>query len=968
VFLGKLMPNRAFCRSLPQPRPLAYALIFLLTASSAKASDQTNPATVAFFESRIRPVLIEHCQECHSGDEVNGGLRVDSRDALLAGGDSGPAVAPGLPEESLLLAALRHEGFEMPPSGRLADEVVADFAAWIRAGAIDPRDENAPISLASGIDIEAGRLHWAFQPIARPTAPPVADTAWPRNEIDFFILAALEAAGLSPAVDADRQTWLRRVTFDLTGLPPTPEELEAFLADRSSAAEATVVERLLASPHYGERMARHWLDIARFAESSGGGRSMVFKEAWRYRDFVIDAFNGDMPFDRFLTEQIAGDLLSAETPDDKARLLTATGYLMLGAINYEEQDKRHLEMDVVDEQLDTLGTGLMGMTLGCARCHDHKFDPIPTDDYYALAGILRSTKTLEHSNVSSWTERELPMPPALAEAVSQHDAAVSALDTRLKAAKKRLAKLAPATEAVTSQPPDTFAGLVLDDSDASRVGEWTESTFTKPYIGGGYLHDADGGKGERTLTFQPEFEKAGRYEVRLAYTPGPNRASNVPIAILSLDGDSRHTIDMRKPPPLDAHFVSLGVFSFDTSGQWFVMISNADTDGHVILDAVQFLPLDEAPAASAGETLTAAGAPDAEQLRADVKSLEAEKKALAAQHPAVPRAMAASEADTIVDCKVCIRGDVHNTGRTVPRGVMQVATLGQPPVMPDTTSGRRELAAWLTDAEHPLTSRVFVNRVWQHLVGRGLVATPDNFGTTGSPPSHPKLLDHLARQFTDGGWSTKTLVRSIVLSHTYRQACRSSAPAAIDPNNILLAGLPRRRLDAESLRDAILSVAGTLKTNLGGPGITDAKVLSKAGSDTPSEYTFVFTDTRRSIYTPAFRNRRLELFEVFDAANPNAVVGRRPVSTVAPQALYLLNSPFVIEQAATAAQRLLAERPDDIAAQIDHAFRQTLSREPTVAEREVVLASVTANTEDSLLAWTTVYQSLFGCIDFRTLE
>ncbi|MBL6831996.1 MAG: PSD1 domain-containing protein [Pirellulales bacterium] len=733
-------------------RGLLPALAAVLCSPESVANGRDDPASLEFFESRIRPVLLEHCHECHAADEVNGGLRVDSGPALLAGGDSGPAVAPGKPEESLLLAALRHDGFEMPPSGRLPDAVVADFAAWIEAGAVDPRTDQAALPRAAGIDIEAGRAHWAFQPIARPLTPEVADNAWPHNEIDAFVLAALEAAGHQPAPDAQRLTWLRRVTFDLTGLPPTPEALDAFLADSSSEAEATVVERLLASPQFGERMARHWLDIARFAESSGGGRSMVFQEAWRYRDYVIEAFNADMPFDQFLTEQIAGDLLPAAGPEEEARQLTATGYLVLGAINYEEQDKRHLEMDVVDEQLETLGRGLLGMTLGCARCHDHKFDPIPTDDYYALAGILRSTKTLKHSNVSSWTESPLPMPPGLAAEV------------------------------------------------------------------------------------------------------------------------------------------------------------------------------------------------------------------------AVPHAMAAKDAETVVDCEICIRGDVHNKGRTVPRGVLQVATLGPAPTMPAAASGRRELAAWLTDPEHPLTSRVFVNRLWQQFFGRGLVATPDNFGTTASPPSHPALLDHLARRLTDGDWSTKNVVRAIALSHTYRQACRRSPPLEEDPDNALLAGLHRRRLDAESLRDAMLSVAGTLVSDLGGPGISDPKVLANAGSETPSEYTFVFTDTRRSIYTPAFRNRRLELFEVFDAANPNAVVGRRPVSTVAPQALYLLNSPFVMEQASAAATRLLAEPLGDPAAGVDRAFRQTLGRGPTAREHELVLAAVAGSGPDAIAAWATVYQSLFGCIDFRTLE
>ena len=948
-------------------RGLLSTLAAAVCATAAAAADRDDPASLAFFESRIRPVLVAHCQECHAADEVNGGLRVDSGPALLAGGDSGPAVAPGKPDESLLLAALRHDGFEMPPSGRLPEAVVADFAAWIEAGAVDPRTEQAALPRAAGVDIEAGRAHWAFQPIARPRLPAVADTTWPHNEIDAFVLAALEAAGQQPAPDAERRTWLRRVTFDLTGLPPTPEALEAFLEDGSSEAEATVVDRLLASPQFGERMARHWLDIARFAESSGGGRSMVFQEAWRYRDYVIDAFNADMPFDQFLTEQVAGDLLPAASPEEEARLLTATGYLVLGAINYEEQDKRHLEMDVVDEQLETLGRGLLGMTLGCARCHDHKFDPIPTDDYYALAGILRSTKTLKHSNVSTWTERPLPMPPELAAAVAAHEAEAAALEQRLKAAKQRLASLEPDTAPLEPQPLEAFAGHVLDDQDAKAVGDWTESTFTKPYIAAGYLHDADGDKGGRTLTFQPQFAEPGRYEVRLAYTPGGNRASNVPVSIVSLDGDSKHVVDMRKTPPLDNHFVSLGEFAFDSSQQWFVMISNADTDGHVVVDAVQFLPVGAA-AAAAEKPPAPQPAPAVAKLKAEIQAIEAAKKALAADRPAVPHAMAAKDAETVVDCEICIRGDVHNKGRTVPRGVLQVATLGPAPTMPAAASGRRELAAWLTDPEHPLTSRVFVNRLWQQFFGRGLVATPDNFGTTASPPSHPALLDHLARRLTDGDWSTKNVVRAIALSHTYRQACRRSPPLEEDPDNALLAGLHRRRLDAESLRDAMLSVAGTLVSDLGGPGISDPKVLAKAGSETPSEYTFVFTDTRRSIYTPAFRNRRLELFEVFDAANPNAVVGRRPVSTVAPQALYLLNSPFVMEQASAAATRLLAEPLGDPAAGVDRAFRQTLGRGPTARELELVLAAVAGSGPDAIAAWATVYQSLFGCIDFRTLE
>lgn len=948
---------------------LLAVVVELPTSDVALADDA---AATAFFESRIRPVLVEHCQECHSGDAdtLGGSLLLDSRAGLLAGGDSGAAVVPGKPDESLLIAALKHDGFEMPPSGRLPDHVVADFEQWIHDGAVDPREGPVPDRGATSIDIEAGRQHWAFQPVARPAVPAVRQPAWAASGLDRFILARLEAANLAPAQDADRATWLRRVTFDLTGLPPTIAEIDAFLADTSSEARATVVDRLLASPRFGERWARHWLDVARFAESSGGGRSLVFKEAWRYRDYVIDAFNSDMPVDQFLIEQLAGDLLPSDTPDDRARQVIATGYLMLGAINYEEQDKPFLEMNVIDEQLDTLGQGLLGMTLGCARCHDHKFDPIPTEDYYALAGILKSTKTLIHRNVSTWTEQPLPLPPEVADAVTAHKTAVDDLAHELQAAQERLKALMPAATSKAPRSPDSFPGVVIDEVEAVREGDWTLSTFTKPYIGEGYLHDADGDKGGRTLTFQPHLEQAGRYEVRLAYTPGSNRATNVPVLVRSLEGETPVVVSMRQEPPIGGHFVSLGTFTFDTSDQWQVVISNAATNGHVIVDGLQLLPADAAGDLTVSEPKADTKALEA--AKAEVARLETAKKELDKQRPDVPVAMAAEEAEVVGECHVCIRGDVHNSGRLVERGVLQVATLSSPPAMPADASGRQELATWIAAADHPLTSRVFVNRIWHHLFGRGLVDTLDNFGTTGSVPSHPALLDFLARQFTDDGWSTKRLIREIVLSRTYRQATHTAPPNEHNPENQLLAGINRRRLDAESLRDAILSVAGTLDDRMGGPGISDPSVLAKAGSETPSEYTFVFSDTRRSVYTPAFRNRRLELFEVFDAANPNAVVGRRPTSTVATQALYLLNSPFVMEQATAAAERLLAE-PQDEDLRLERAFLRCLGRLPSTTERAAVQAMLASeglppDSDTTGAAWATLFQALFGSIDFRTLE
>ncbi len=942
-----------------------------VTAAAATAAEPD----IAFFESRIRPVLVEHCQRCHGEGEPKAGLRVDSRAGLLAGGDSGPAVAPGDPAASLLMAALRHDGIEMPPQGPLPAHVIADFETWISRGAADPRSGDAPADRPT-VDVEAGRAFWAFRPLATPTVPAVRDPRWPLDDVDRFVLAELDARGGVPASDADRETWLRRVTFDLIGLPPTLEEIDAFVADGSSQAFEAVIDRLLDSDHFGERWGRHWLDLARFAESSGGGRSLVFPQAWRYRDWVTRAFNQDLPFDRFITAQIAGDLLPHATPEQEHDHLVATGYLLLGPHNYEAQDKRLLEMDVADEQIDTIGRGLLGMSLGCARCHDHKFDPVPQTDYYALAGILRSTDVLVHENVSRWTERPLPVPPETAAAVAAHDARAAAARGALAAAKRALAALDP-DRVDGPLNPASLPGIVLDDVAARRVGAWAESRFVKRHIGAGYLHDADAGKGEKTLTFQPEFPWAGRYEVRLAYTSEQNRAANVPVSLLTLDGEAERTVDMRQSPPIDGRFISLGVFRFDPSNQWFVQVSNAGTRGHVVVDAVQFLPVDEEAGVVAGaEREPHRQAVDSTALaaaKAEVARLEKAVKQLAREAPVVPRAMAAADATTIADIPLRIRGEVHRPGPVVPRGVLTVATHGRPPSMPSDSSGRLELAAWITSAENPLTARVYVNRVWHWLFGAGLVRTVDNFGTTGEPPSHPALLDHLARRFIADGWSTKRLIRMLVLSRTYRQATTGDPwTVALDPENRLLGRMNRRRLDAESLRDAMLAVAGTLDRRIGGSGITDEGVLGGAGKDAPTEYAFEFTGTRRSLYVPAFRNRRMELLEAFDAADPNAAAGARNISTVAPQALLLLNGPFVMEQASAAAGRLLAAHGSDEEF-VERAFRSALGRRPTVAERAAVRASLrTASETDDpqarRAAWERVMQALFACVDFRTLE
>jgi mono/diheme cytochrome c family protein/cytochrome c553 len=773
------------------------------------AATADSAAGLAFFETKIRPVLIEQCYSCHSSqaDELQAGLLVDSRAGLLRGGDSGPAVARGKPGESLLIQSLHYDAYEMPPAGKLPAAVIADFERWVEIGMPDPRSDKAAAP-ATAIDMEEGRRFWAFQAIEPREPPPVANDVGNLRRVDRFLLAKLDEHALEPAPEADRATWLRRVTFDLIGLPPTIEQLNEFLGDESSQAIARVVDGLLASPHFGERWGRHWLDVARFAESSGGGRTIVFNDAWRYRDYVIDSVNRDKPLDRFIVEQIAGDLLPHATAAEEHEHLVATAYLLLGAHNYEEQDKRALEMDVVDEQLDTIGRGLLGMTVACARCHDHKFDPIPTADYYALAGILRSTRTLIHENVSRWTTQALPM-------LSDHDvAAVRAYDAALADTERKLAE-------AKQQPP--------------------------------------GAKRKKSLA-----------------------ALNKKLAALKKRGS-----------------------------------------------------------------------------------------------PA-PTAMAVEDAEAIEDCKICIRGSVRHRGPAVPRGVMQVAVLGNPPQMPAGQSGRRELAEWIASPRNPLTARVYVNRVWHYLFGAGLVRTLDNFGTTGERPSHPELLDDLAARFMQDGWSTKRLIRELVMSRAYRMSTRMNVEAAaIDPENRLLWRMNRRRLDAESIRDAMLVVSGRLDPHLGGPNILDANVLAQQKSDMPTEYGYVFADTRRSVYTPAFRNRVHELFEVFDFAGQNGAVAERNVTTVVPQALLMLNSAFVMEQAKWAAERSLAISDLTEPQRIELAFREALGRVPSREEASIALAAVTLPAEEQLdddvagarrAAWEMLFQSLFGCIDFRYLE
>jgi len=899
---------------------------------------QEAPKDLEFFEKKIRPVLTERCYSCHSAkaEKLKGSLYLDSPEGLRKGGDTGPALVAGAPKKSLLVKAVRwaDDDLKMPPKKKLTDEQIADLETWIQKGAPwpagDARAAAGKPKKQVGLSIEEGRKFWAYR------APEKAAGA----TIDGLIQARLSAQNLKPGPQADKATLLRRVTYDLVGLPPTPEQVDQFVNDPAPDAYENVVDRLLASRQFGERWGRHWLDVARFAESLTL-RGFIMKEAWRYRDYVIDAFNQDLPYDRFVREQIAGDLLEAPTLVDRRRQLIAATFLQLGNTNLEEQDKKQLEMDVVDEQLDTLGKAFLAQTIGCARCHDHKFDPIPTRDYYAMAGILKNARSLEHANVSKWLEVPLPADSSREAEIKKQEDAVAALQARIKAEKDATPK-AKASKATGALAVADIVGVTVDDAKAEKVGEWKLSTFSGSYIGAGYVHDDAKGKGEKSLTFHPELT-AGSYEVRFAYAPGENRATNVPVTILSADGEKMIVVNEQENPPIDGRYVSLGQYRFENN-QGFVIVSNEGTKGHVTADAVVFIPADNADQNKATKTA------HSDQL----KELEAELKKLQDSGPHRDMVMAVKEEKTIADLKIHVRGSVHTQGELARRGVLEVATLGPAPTMPTNQSGRLQLADWIVDRSNPLTARVMANRVWHWLFGTGLVRTTDNFGTTGERPSHPELLDFLAIQFAQDGWSVKKLIRRIVLTDAYRRAPGMAAEA--DPENRLLVAANRRRLDAECLRDTMLQISGRLKLD---PPAGPTYPFSMS-----SDYGYKGSSELRSVYVPVFRNALAEIFEVFDFADASVTTGRRNTSTVAPQALYLLNNPFVLEQARSAAKRLLGESLGDDRGRVVRAWRLALGRVPTEGETAVALGGVAAGASPEQ-GWASVFHALFASVEFR---
>jgi len=797
------------------------------------AEKRPTGAALAFFETKVRPVLVKHCYSCHSAEAAKGGLRLDSRKAIRAGGDRGPAVVPGDPDASWLLKAVSHAHakLKMPPKKeRLPDTVLADLKTWIAMGAPDPRDE--PTVKQPGPGYARGTASfWAYQPL-KDAGVPVVEQAWPRRPLDHFILKELDKHKLAPTADAAPEVLLRRLHFDIVGLPPAPQAgtrfRERIQASGLDAALAAEVDELLAAPAYGEKWGRHWLDVARFGESSGGEANISFPYAWRYRDYVIDAFNADMPFDRFLLEQIAGDLLPYKGDAERARLLIATGFLAVGPKNLDEGNPLQFRADVIDEQIDAVTRAVLANSVACARCHDHKFDPFTMEDYYALAGIFASTKTyfgtaISPANRMAGDPLVLPRVPGL----QVFHPSITA---------KRVAELKAQLAALQKEQVDRMAAA----KKAFENGEDAEKYFS--------IRDA----------------------LRIFWGSG------------GIEGQ----------------------------------LEKVDADGK-----------------------------------------------------ALPLAMGVLDGDKIGDAPLLTRGEVDQPASLVPRRFPAAIKLDAAPIAAD-QSGRLQLAHWLTDPNHPLTSRVIVNRIWSHLFGAGLVRSVDNFGSSGEAPSHPELLDYLARQFVRDGWSIKKLVRELVLSHTYRQASTFHEAAFLrDPENRLLWRASRRRLEAEAIRDVMLAVSGELN-----PTRPEGSLVARVIGDRP--ISLIGLDKKipadldgsshRSVYLPVIRDRLPDALDLFDFAEPSLVTGQREITNVPVQALYLMNSPFVQQQAAAFASRLQREAKA-AEQQIELAFRLCYGRNPEAAERERCLRFLRRDAADERVL-ASFCQALLCTAELRNLD
>jgi cytochrome c553 len=966
--------------------PFARSLLVLpLVAAIVLAADPT-PEQTERFEKTIRPILVEHCYKCHSAQskKVKGGLRVDGRKLLLDGGDGGPALVPGEPAKSKLIEAVKYTNNDMlmPPVGKLPADAIAALEAWVKEGAPWPNEvPPPPPPPGKGDDFDLAQrkaAHWAWKPIGQFQVPSSKLQVEGTKPVDAFILARLEKAGLKPSPAADKLTLLRRVTFALTGLPPTPAEVLAFEKDTAADAYEKVVDRLLASPAFGERWARHWLDLARYAETRGHEFEPEIPNAYQYRDYVIRALNADVPYNRFVKEQLAGDCL----PDPRVDAKTGTNESAIGSFFWHLGEEVHSPVDIradqadrFDNRIDVATKTFLGLTVSCARCHDHKFDAIPTKDYYALFGLLEGS-TYRQIRIDGWKQNR---------------------EVAAELAKLRVEYLAPLERAAGQRATLPTSAQVVIDYAALKPGEWLpdDVTFGATAVNAGTARIV----GDR-LAFEPTTAAAfDPFWANLKLAPGTANDTG------ALGRATRAGFSIRTPSFIlekrKLHYlVRGGGMAFAAVGQQAVIAGplhgslvtafkneeqyrwvTHDVSGyvgqrlHVELTADPKSPFavamviqsDEAAPPVPFDQPKPKAVPEAAAV---VTELTAKEKNLAKKAVWESRTVVGMWDGPAVESPVFVRGNPRTPGPAVPPRSLE-AIHGPAGLKHKTAGGRLELAELWTDPKtNPFVPRVAVNRVWHHLFGRGLVASTDNFGVLGEAPSHPELLDYLATTFTANpgsdaggmGWSLKKLIRTLVLTDTYRQSSAGSPEAdTTDPTNALLHKFRLKRLEGEAIRDAMLSVSGRLDPKMYGPGVLIHLTPFLDGRGKPGSGP-VDGDGRRSIYMAIRRNFLSPFLLAFDTPIPFSTVGRRQVSNVPGQSLILLNDPLVHEQADRWAKRVLAEK-GTTAERIERMYLTAYGRRPTADETKTC-AEFVAGKEQDAKAWGELAHTLCNVKEF----
>jgi hypothetical protein len=920
---------------------LAVAVTFV--GLSARGADDA--AATQFFEAKVRPILANHCFKCHGEEKQRGGLRLDSRTTLISGGDQGAALVPGKPSESLIIRAISYDGdLKMPPTKKLAKEQIADLTRWVEMGAPWPGGEKPAAARHAEFKItDKDRAHWAFQPIRRPSLPTVTDATWAANPIDRFILAGLEAKGLQPNSPAAKHALIRRLYFNLTGLPPTPEQVAAFVNDTSPTAYQSLVDKLLDSPRYGEKWGRHWLDLVRYAETNSYERDNPKPNAWRYRDYVIRSFNNDKPYDRFIREQLAGD----ELPDGGNDGLIATGYYRLGIWDDEPSDPLQSRYDGLDDIVATTSQVFLGLTVDCARCHDHKIDPISQKDYYRLLSFFHN---INHFRNGGPTD-EMPLLERDEDRVA-YERQVRELNAKRDQVQAQVTEIENEFRAkVLKAERETPPHIDLDDleyryyrdtwnelPDFSTIKPEDQGKLPRPLfdISARTRNEAFGFVFEGVLLVPEE----GDYTFYLDSDDGSRLTVNGKT-VIEYDGihglgkERLASVNLRKGRvPIKLEYFQ-NLFSLGLNVAW-----SGPGFGRRSLSASEKTAL----AADVGKVITEQGPAVLGSDRVQhYQKLRKELVRLKEQKVRVDRALCVTEAgNQAPDTFVLIRGNPHVKGDKVEPGFLEVLGIGElpkgtPASAGKTTGRRRALADWIASPNNPLTARVMVNRVWQYHFGRGLVRSPNNFGTQGDKPTHPELLDWLVAEFISSGWSVKDLHRLILNSNAYQMSSRPNPDALkADPTNDLYWRFDMRRLSGEEIRDSLLAVTGELNLKMYGPGVypeIPREVMlgqSKPGygwEKSPPE-----EQNRRSVYVHMKRSLLLPILESFDAAEMDRTSPVRFATTQPTQALGMLNGAFLNSQAETLAKRLCREAGDDLEKQVRLGLTLVLSRPASDAE------------------------------------